>query len=113
MSHFLNTRIISFDSPAKTSIPRTIASIMNFSWEKPEIVNQPVFTQTAAANADLLKHMYFGQVQEPGVDSDTVSIAHLRMIIAEMEAGRIKQDSVSMFTTKSGNLVIQMEMKRK
>ena len=107
-THYLNTRILQFPAP---NSPVTICSVMGYTFQDDQLYS-PAFDQAVIQQIDHLRHKFATRPTLAVAPDEVISAAHLKLLVNEIEAGKIKQESVTLtkHPTEEG-MIIQIHIK--
>lgn len=107
-TYYLNTRILQLPAP---NSPITICSVMGYTFQDEQLYS-PAFAQAVEQQIDQLRHKFATRRSLATPPEETISTAHLRLLLNEMEAGKIKQESVALtkHPTEEG-VILQIHLK--
>jgi hypothetical protein len=106
--YYLNTRILQFPAP---NSPVTICSVQGYTFEA-EHLYSPAFDQAVAQQIDQLRHKFATRPNLVSLPDEVISSAHLKLLIQEIESGKIKQESITLIKHPTDDgVVIQIHLK--
>lgn len=106
--YYLNTRILQFPAP---NSPVIICSVQGYTF-KDEQLYSPAFDQAVIQQIDHLRHKFATRPTLATPPDEVISSAHLKLLVKEIEAGKVKQESVTLtkHPTEEG-VVLQIHLK--
>lgn len=106
--YHLNTRILQFPAP---NSPVVICSVQGYTFEA-EHLYSPAFDQAVIQQIEHLKHKFATRPTLAVPPEEIVSASHIQLLVNEIKAGKIKQESVTLtkHPTQEG-VVLQIHLK--